>query len=1298
MIEEIIHKLKELKGLLVEITDTVYSNHTRHELGGPDQINIDASQVVSGVFDLARIPDLPRGKITDFFSSPFWENIPDKPTTYPPEPHTHVRSEITDFFSVPFWENIPDKPSTYPPSPHTHVRSDITDFWNAPFWENIPDKPTAYPPEAHTHVRSDITDLFASPFWDNIPDKPFNTLSTEFTVVSGVLQIASVDWSKIANKPSEYPPEAHTHTRSEITDFWSTPFWDNIPDKPSTFPPEAHTHPRSDITDFFSSSFWDNIPDKPFSTLGSEFTTSDGELQVASIDFSKITNRLSSLITFDSSLVPNTDYWYDLGNESYRWRDIHAKKGYFYDVLVCGIDKDIADNFVIKRPAGDAGYSVGFNMQLYDSAGNWTPYGAMYVKIVDPTDGAETGKIRFHTRIGGSWGARCEIDESGNFVPASDGNYDLGNESYRWRDGWFSRNVYVDGNLGIGTTSPEKLVHIYGGWESQLLIESSADHPAIYLRGYDGSSKYTIRLAGAWHGRAVEWYQPKSGYYFAFVAPKATSDNQIQNSWNLQFKCMYWDGSASKDFTFKIIPEVLDTTPTGRLRFNLPGVGDILVLHSSEGVQVGDNLRPMSDNAYDLGDENYKWRNLWLGGSAYIDGSVGIGTNSPARKLHVYGYGVDNPIVLLGNDDTDLTTGYGMRLSVDMDAGVAYIDVHTQESTSSLNHRLIFRGGHGSSETGHERMLMWLDTSDGSLHSRTHYPLADNVYDLGDSSCYWRNIYYKGTLYGGSAEFSGDVKPSSDNAFDLGSIIQMWRGGYIASLYVSRFLDYVDEFVSEDDVGITAFVSMSGGTTYVVAFEDNTVVHVNGKFQGVINAGERLSLSLNAGDVVSANKPIMVHSNSERHVPITWKSTKFVIPFYRNDNQIICIYAPDADANVNIYIGNATDPTTTVTVTKGTATSVSLAVSPPKAVILESDSSILVAVASNNGSYDIRFIHPPERELIGIPSTYFYVSALEDNTTIVWYQGDNSGSYTLNRGDIVVHSTLGVSTGSHYDAIPVRVIADKPIMISSFADGDGTDATCGLPIRVLPTKMVLPVSAQWLSIAVPYPDTTIRIYYQGVLKYEATVTNTYSSLLAPACLYLRPSDIDNSWSSIPYGTVIEADKPVYVVFDCAEVWTDDETVLLGINSRKWRIYKNLSMALSADLVPPQDNVFDLGGVNLRWRKIYVCGARVQGVGDTYFDVYSADDSGWDAQIRFFSSTGSLRHLIYDRWSDNRLYIHTGYGGGAVQELAIVGAVLPSSDNTYDFGGLTSRWRNGHFAGTVYANEFVGNSHLIIYPL
>ena len=38
-------------------------------------------------------------------------------------------------------------------------RDSIIDFWNMPFWDNIPDKPSTFPPDYHTHTIADITDI-----------------------------------------------------------------------------------------------------------------------------------------------------------------------------------------------------------------------------------------------------------------------------------------------------------------------------------------------------------------------------------------------------------------------------------------------------------------------------------------------------------------------------------------------------------------------------------------------------------------------------------------------------------------------------------------------------------------------------------------------------------------------------------------------------------------------------------------------------------------------------------------------------------------------------------------------------------------------------------------------------------------------------------------------------------------------------------------------------------------------------------------------------------------------------------
>lgn len=82
-----------------------------------------------------------------------WDNLPGRPTAFPPSPHTHA------------WGDVAGKPSTYPPASHTHPWGEIT---GAPAsyppsahthgWTDITGKPATYPPATHTHAWADITD------------------------------------------------------------------------------------------------------------------------------------------------------------------------------------------------------------------------------------------------------------------------------------------------------------------------------------------------------------------------------------------------------------------------------------------------------------------------------------------------------------------------------------------------------------------------------------------------------------------------------------------------------------------------------------------------------------------------------------------------------------------------------------------------------------------------------------------------------------------------------------------------------------------------------------------------------------------------------------------------------------------------------------------------------------------------------------------------------------------------------------------------------------------------------------
>lgn len=116
----------------------------------------------------------------DSANSVAWENVKDKPTTFPVEAHTHDDRYYTE-------AEIDQKLKGTSASGHTHA------------WGEITGKPSTFPPSAHKHVKADISDFPAS--------MPASDVS---------------DWAKAATKPSYA--------------------WSEITGKPSTFTPVSHTH------------------------------------------------------------------------------------------------------------------------------------------------------------------------------------------------------------------------------------------------------------------------------------------------------------------------------------------------------------------------------------------------------------------------------------------------------------------------------------------------------------------------------------------------------------------------------------------------------------------------------------------------------------------------------------------------------------------------------------------------------------------------------------------------------------------------------------------------------------------------------------------------------------------------------------------------------------------------------------------------------------------------------------------------------------------------------------------------
>lgn len=217
-----------------------------------------------------------------------WEKVSGKPSTFPTA-WGEIQDKPDSFPTS--WDSVKGKPETFPTS-WDKIQGKPENFPVS--WESVTGKPETYPPSAHKHSMGDVTGLGDA--LTDLVKKDWQLVEEVQSLAEDLSAKADKDLSNVDNTTFyDKGIAAGLSAGSEVS-------WDSIKNKPETFPPSAHKHAISDVTDLQTTI---NAINNSIQSVQNSITAINGTLNSYNIEITNLKNTTGKQTIDISNLQSN---------------------------------------------------------------------------------------------------------------------------------------------------------------------------------------------------------------------------------------------------------------------------------------------------------------------------------------------------------------------------------------------------------------------------------------------------------------------------------------------------------------------------------------------------------------------------------------------------------------------------------------------------------------------------------------------------------------------------------------------------------------------------------------------------------------------------------------------------------------------------------------------------------------------------------------------------------------------------------------------------------------------------------